>query len=91
MGVNRKAAFIVRYLMQARQENNVFSLEHVVFYVHHSQALSLLYGKDEQGIMDVLQYAPVLVYYNNPDGRQNGWLSSVIDGRQYGLAFVVEE
>ena len=69
-----------------------FSREHVVFYVYHSHMMSLCYERREQAVRDVLLYSPVLVYWHNQDQRRgNGWMLQLIESRQYGLAFIVEE
>lgn len=65
-------------------------MEHVVFLVHNSTALSLMFQHRDKEIEDVILYAPVLIFWNNRDGRSNGRLRSLIDYRQYGYAFVLE-
>ena len=90
------AAYLARWLSEEGKEFAVgcgwYSKEHIVFYVHHSHAMSLCYERREQAVRDVLLYAPVLVYWHNQDQRRgNGWMLQLIESRQYGLAFIVEE
>lgn len=85
------AAWIARWLSSTENGEEKHRMEHVVFYVHHSQALNFVYERRNQAIEDVLLWAPVLVYFHNRDGRENGRTLPLIQSRQYGLAFIVEE
>jgi len=94
----RIAAYLSKWLTEdnsllaTHSEQRMHSRQHVVFYVHHSHAMSLCYERREQAVRDILLYAPVLVYWHNQDQRHgNGWMLQLIESRQYGLAFIVEE
>jgi len=64
---------------------------HIVFFVHHSQIINFSYSQRDQEVDDLILYAPVLVYWHNRDGRQNGRSLGLAKSRQYGYTFIVEE
>jgi hypothetical protein len=67
---------------------------HVVFYVHRSQAINLIYSQREIEAEDVLLYAPVLVYWCNRDARNGGAgarLDALIEMRSCGFTFILGE
>jgi len=71
--------------------NHMAMLGHVVFYVHRSQAINLIYGQRETEAEDVLLYAPVLVFWNNNDKRENGRIEALIEMRSRGFTFILGE
>lgn len=64
---------------------------HIVFYINHSLAVSKQYGGDDLMVRDILTKAPVIVYFKNKDGRNNGWVESALLSREYGIAIEVQE
>lgn len=68
-------------------------LQHIVFYVHHSQVIDLMYARREQEITDVIQLAPVLVYWHNHDNRQNGndRVKNMILARGQGITYALSK
>lgn len=64
---------------------------HVVFYVNHSLAISAQYSGNDLLVRDILTKAPVVVYYENPDGRKNGWIASLLTKRRNGFAVAIRE
>lgn len=62
---------------------------HMVFYVNHSLAVSAQYSGNDLLVRDILTSAPVVVYHENADGRQNGWVQSLLMSRKKGYAVVV--
>ncbi len=83
-----RAASIAKWLMG--DGGDKFRQEHIVFYAHHSQLLSLMYNRQDQEMRDVIQHSAVLVYWHNDDRRANGWIEQLIMGRQHGLTFVIK-
>ena len=78
----RFAAALVRHLADSG---------HAVFYINKTTALSTAYDKKDEMVRDAMISAPVLVYHENRDGRQNGWIMPLVYSRQNGICFVIRE
>lgn len=86
------AGWIAKWLSATeRSGEDRYRMEHVVFYIHHSQVIDLLYERRNGEVKDALLWAPIMVYLHNYDGRRNGQALQMINSRQYGLAFIVKE
>lgn len=81
---------VTRWLTANHREDTLHNGEHIVFLVHRSQAINLTFRQREQEIEDVLMYAPILVYWDNDDGRNHSRIMALIKSRQYGLAVIVK-
>lgn len=64
--------------------------QHIVVYLDRSTVISQTFSGNEDCVRDALTYAPILVYWQNTDGRNASWIMNAIRVRQYGLAFIVE-
>lgn len=76
----RFAAAVARYLAD---------MGHAVFYLNKTTALSTAYDKKDGMVRDAMLSAPVLVYHENDDRRQNGWIIPLVYSRQYGICVVI--
>lgn len=63
--------------------------QHIVVYLDRTSIISRTFEGNESYVRDALTYAPVLVYWENQDGRNASWIMNAIRVRQYGLAFIV--
>ena len=67
-------------------------MEHVVFYLHRTQMITMLYERRDNAIRDVILYAPIVVYWHNPDKRNGSeWVDSLFESRQYGTAIICKD
>jgi hypothetical protein len=79
------------YLSQLEWDGEVAKRQHIVVYLDKSTVITNTFQKREMEMRDVLTYAPVLVYWANPDGRNNcSWILNTVRSRPCGLAFVIE-
>jgi len=63
---------------------------HLVFYLTRSTAIDAQYGGQSQALKDILAFAPVVVFYDNQDGRKNGFISDMLLTRQCGILIVIQ-
>lgn len=63
--------------------------QHIVVYLDRTTIISQTFSGREKYVRDALTYAPVIVYWENQDGRNASWIMNAIRVRQYGLAFIV--
>lgn len=62
---------------------------HLVFFVTKSTAIDAQYSGHGQELKDILAWAPVVVFYDNQDGRKNGFIDDLLMTRQCGLLVVI--
>jgi hypothetical protein len=62
---------------------------HLVFFVTKSTAIDAQYSGHGQELKDIFAFAPVVVFYDNQDGRKNGFINDLLMTRQCGLLVVV--
>lgn len=65
---------------------------HIVFFVTRTTALNAHWSnaqEDKQSIQDILAYAPVVVFYDNPDGHQAESIDNMLRTAQCGIRVVV--
>jgi hypothetical protein len=70
------------------QREDPFQREHIVAWLDRTQVITGTYNGID-GLMEVLTYAPVLVFWNNHDQRNGASILNAIRSRQHGLAFVI--
>lgn len=63
---------------------------HIVVRMDRTHVITQTFEGREAYMRDALMYAPVLVFWDNPDGRNGTWIESTIQSRQYGLAVVLK-
>jgi hypothetical protein len=63
---------------------------HLVFYLTRSTAIDAMYGGQSQALKDIVAFAPVVVFYDNQDGRKNGFISDLLLTRQCGILIVIK-
>ncbi len=69
---------------------NLSDAGHLVFYVTRSTAIDAMYSGQSQALKDILAFAPVVVFYDNQDGRKNGFISDLLLTRQCGILIVIK-
>lgn len=91
-----KPAWCAGYIASKLSNVNVrpeggFQLQHIVTRLDKSRGLDMLYNADRHDLLEeIMAFAPVLVYAENSDRRDNnGTVYSLLDRRQYGLAIVI--
>jgi len=62
---------------------------HLVFFVTRSTAIDAKYGNQGQLLKDIIAFAPVIVFYDNHDGRKNGFISEMLMTRQCGIIITI--
>jgi hypothetical protein len=83
------AATLAWHLAKLRWEDHTAVGQHIVASLDRTMVITAAYERRETEMRNVLAYAPVLVFWDNQDTRNGGWILSTIRARPNGLAFVI--